>query len=619
MTFVTPDPNAPFDPVALAQAVYGAASDASRQQAIVNALAAIDIGMYTAEGDPIFSGAERTSTDFMVYDFEIAALSGGMADEDEYWLGDLAETLSTMNVAGGDAAFSAADFASAVATATAASMSAPDNQTGRALRLARELGMLRSAPVDLAAAPGLDPIVLDPLAAFLVAADYSLPRILAAEPPPVAGVAQIASIGGVAGLTAADPCARFTSRIGSNWYAGATQLGNTAGNASMSRSLQAQLAGGTVKMGKSSEPSWHHRHKGGQLQVKNYFIGLQVRVQVPPRVNCGPIRYNNGQVQGGGAVVGADVSWTYPNLDHHADITCDNSTCRKTDASGTAQLHAAPKEEPGPGGIGPELTETVRVTAEVNLVRALGQDLYNVLNLPPDMRVLARKTMPTDVSWHHGYDVQVLLDSRLWVTKAAGPEFANDVGTAFAQGTLDVKTVHPADQLAPAERPAIAIMSTRVTQGAGPFCTPGFGGAKGSVIVDSSTNTIDFQVVDAVIYPPEDVFLYVDVGPADDYTDDTYKERLCKPDGGVVSLQTGKGVNLWEGVIFQGYPSGLSFKGLGVWQYTATQQDWEGTRQFKVAEADIPQTCGGHCTDAKDGTPQSWLKLAIFAQQIPDP
>jgi hypothetical protein len=42
-------------------------------------------------------------------------------------------------------------------------------------------------------------------------------------------VAQIASIGGVAGLTAADPCARFTSRIGSNWYAGATQLGNTAG------------------------------------------------------------------------------------------------------------------------------------------------------------------------------------------------------------------------------------------------------------------------------------------------------------------------------------------------------------------------------------------------------
>jgi hypothetical protein len=378
--------------------------------------------------------------------------------------------------------------------------------------------------------------------------------------------------------------------------------------------------GGTVKVGTSYKPSWHHRHKGDQLEIKNYFIGLQVRVQVPPRVNCGPLRYTNGQVQGGGAVVGADVSWTYPYLDHHADVTCDASACRKTDASGTAQLHAGPKEEPGPGGIGPELTETVRVTAEVNLIRALGQDLYAVLNLPPDMRVLARKVMPTDISWHHGYDVQVLIDSRLWVTKAAGPEFANDVGTAIAQGQLNVNTVRPADVLSPSQRPAIGTLSTVTNKGAGPFCTPGFGGAKGSVIVDSSTNTIDFQVIDAVIYPPEDVELYLDVGPADDYRDDNYVERLCKPNGEVVATIQNRGVNLWEGVIFQGYPHGLSFKGLGaVWQYVATQQNWEGSAQFKVAEADIPQTCGGHCTPTGNGVPQSWLKLAIFATPLRDP
>jgi hypothetical protein len=102
----------------------------------------------------------------MVYDFEIAALSGGMADEDEYWLGDLAETLSTMNVAGGDAAFSAADFASAVATATAASMSAPTTRPAVPFAWPANWACFDRLQLTWPRHPGLDPIVLDPLAAF---------------------------------------------------------------------------------------------------------------------------------------------------------------------------------------------------------------------------------------------------------------------------------------------------------------------------------------------------------------------------------------------------------------------------------------------------------------------
>jgi hypothetical protein len=87
--------------------------------------------------------------------------------------------------------------------------------------------------------------------------------------------------------------------------------------------------------------------RGGQLQVKNYFIGLQVRVQVPPRVNCGPIRYNNGQVQGGGAVVGADVSWTYPNLDHHATLLAITRRAARQTLLERRNCMLRPRKSPG--------------------------------------------------------------------------------------------------------------------------------------------------------------------------------------------------------------------------------------------------------------------------------
>jgi hypothetical protein len=398
--------------------------------------------------------------------------------------------------------------------------------------------------------------------------------------------------------------------------------GSSASNASFSRSLQAQLLGGTVKFASTYDHSWHHRHPDDQPGSKGYKVALQVRVQVPPRINCGPIRFVSDRPVGGGAIVGAEVTWTHPDLEHHGTIEC-TAACARTDASGFAFMAVQPFEEPKPGGIGPEFKETFPVTAEVNLFRALGPDLLSVLNLPPDMRVLARKQMPTDISWHRGYEIYVAIDSELYINKARAFEYANHVGTATVSGVLEADTLHRPGDLAYLP-PKIGTLVTVSDKGQGPFCAPGASGGLGSIIIEQKSGSIDFQVIDLVIYPPNDLTLYLDVGPADDYLDDTYRHRACDPRTGQVVLNTtASGTNLWEATIFAGYPKGLRFKGSmianagtqpGIWNLKATQQDWEGDGDFVVAVWETPQDCGGYCDKAK-----SSLNMTILADPLPDP
>jgi hypothetical protein len=617
-----------FDPAALADAVVGAASDQARQQAVIAALVGIGLGVYAPDGTPVVAGAERSSTDFIVYDFEVIGLAGGIADGDEVYLDDLAAELSAVNVSVGGSAFSADEFSAAVTQATAAAVADAGNPAGRALRLARELGLRRAPPVDLAQAPSGTPIILDPLAAFLVDADVSLPRILGADPPAAASIGQFASVGDTSALlAAANPCTAFSRQNGSQWYAGMTSIpGSAATNASFSRSLQARLLGGTVKVGKSFEPSWHHLHPGEDPKAKVYFVALQIRAAVPPGIDCGPIRFPRGagSPAGGGQVVGADVAWTYPGLDRHGQITC-GADCSKTDASGVARLFVDPLEEPPPGGIGPAFTKTIPVTAEVNLYQALGPDLFGVLNLPPDMRLFARKEMPTDISWHRAYEIQVAIDSQLYVNKVPAYEFPDHMGTATLSGVLDADTLHSPGDLAYLP-PKIGQLQTITDKGTGPLCTVAANGAEGAITVKQRTGSIDFQVIDAVIYPPEEMTLYLDVGPADDYHDDDYRLTQCFQ-GKVIYDSTSPGTNLWEGTIFRGYPGGLRLSGSTtvdggptsdtvpyVWNWRATDQDWTGTGDFVVAIWETPQDCGGYCDAAR-----SWLNIQVLARPLPGP
>jgi hypothetical protein len=293
-------------------------------------------------------------------------------------------------------------------------------------------------------------------------------------------------------------------------------------------------------------------------------------------------------------------------------------------------LNVDPFEEPGTGGIGPEHRTTYIVSAEVNLLQALGPQLHGSLTgLPPDMRVLARKEMPTDVSWHRAYEVFVVIDSQLDVHRVPAYEYPDHMGTATATGVLDVATVH-APGVRFAGPPEIGSLLTVTDAGRGPSCTivtTGLtAGAEGAMTMVQNSGTIDFQVVDAVIYPPEELKLYLDVGPADDFHDDKYHLTQCR-EGEVVYSDTQPGTNFWEFMIFRGYPRGLSFSGVtmsgngpaigttpGVWNWRATADDWDGDGEFEVASWETPQTCGGYCTEDN-----SWLNIQIFAKAIPDP
>jgi hypothetical protein len=544
------------------------------------------------------------------------------------YLDDIAQELSVMNVAAGGTAFTPVEFAAAVTTATAAAMDDQGRTAGYALRLARELGIRRAAPVDLAVPPGAEPIVLDSLSGFLVAADVSLPRILGADPPPVAAAAQVASVGNMTRpMTAADPCTKFRRQVGSNWYAGVTRIpGSTAENASFSRSLQARLIGGTVVFSKQHEPTWHHLHKGETPQDKRYVAALQVRVQIPSTINCGPIRFNSGgQPVGGGQIVGAAVTWTHPGLEHHGTLNCQ-AGCRETDSRGIASLFVTPHEEPPPGGIGPELSETIPVMAEVDLFQALGPDLLAVLSLPADMRVLARRVMPSDIKWHRAFEFRLAIDSQLYVTKASGFGYTNHVGTGTLSGVLEVGTAINAEGFA-VDPPIVGDLLTVSDAGTGTKCAPGVGGSKGSVMVLSSHGGIDFQVIEMVVYPWDKVSVYLDVGPADDFNDDTYRYIICDPRTNLIaSNTTAKFTNLWEHYIFWGYPRGMAFSGSSrvvggppgndphTWNAVATEDDWAGDSDFLVAKWEGPEDCGGYCDPAK-----SWINMTILADPLPDP
>jgi hypothetical protein len=214
----------------------------------------------------------------------------------------------------------------------------------------------------------------------------------------------------------------------------------------------------------------------------------------------------------------------------------------------------------------------------------------------------------------------VQIDSQLYVNKARAFEYPNHVGTATVNGYLEGTTVHQPGDLAYFP-PKIAFMPTVTNQGTGPLCTVASTGAEGAITIKQKSNTIDFQVIDLVVYPPEELTLYLDVGPADDYHDDTYRLTQCMQ-GKVVSDTSSPGTNLWEEMIFAAYPRGLRFTGTsigsgsvaGVWNWFAKDTDWEGSLPFLVATWDTPQRCAGYCLESK-----SWLKMSILAFPRADP
>ena len=597
-----PPPGDVLEPAAAAAAVLNAVDDVARTAAVLAILDGVNFGVYTADGEPIIVGAERSEGDVWAYDFEVVGLAAAVRDRDEVSLDSIANDLVEL-AAGGSVSLAATTITRAVHEAAASIATDTGQPNAYALAVAVELGRQGPRGVDLAVASIDDgPVILDGLAAFLVTLDLVLPFVAAQQPRGIAHDERVASISNAV-LTAA-PCPQNITGSG-GWIAGISAGSSGLGgatNASFDRYLQGRLVGGTVGMQLGGESGWHHGHDdaNGQADVQDkvYELTLSVRAPGPPGpIDCGVL--SGSTLPPLGAVVGADVRWQHPNLEQHGAIESDP----KTSERGNAFLVVTPRSEPHPSEIGPEQRRTIPIEAQVNVLQALGGDLYVRLAGVP---ALQTKTVHTQVSWHRSYEVHLDLESRLTATR--GSSYRGELGKTSATGTFRVTDYYAATQAPPVEVMApVSIYS--VTTTATPAATKGKCNTEWIAEKGGASRNIDWMVTGLIVYPETDISLAMDAGSNSNEFPDVYDGLLCSG-GGNVRLGPSPG-NVWETLIFLAYQGGIRLRGTGsgAWTILATPDTW--ARGGEIAKWDSDETCMGYCK----GT----LKVTLRVRPLPGP
>ncbi len=598
---VLPPPGPVLDPAAAATAVLQASDDDARVAAILGILDGVNLGVYTSDGQPIVVGAERSEADVWAYDFEVAGLAAGVRDGDVLELGSIANDLVEMAATDGGSVQASAVTA-AVHEAAAAVVADPDRPDAYALAVAVELARQGTPRVDLAVPSG-DPVLLDPLAAFLVTLDLVLPHVAARPPSGTVHDGRVASTDGA--RLAAAPCPQVLSGSG-RWIAGisagATGLGGIS-NASYDRYLQGRLVGGTVAMDLEGHDTWHHGHEdangGSDATDKLYQLTLAVRVPGPSGpIPCGSL--SGTSMPPMGMVVGADVTWRHPGLEEHSTIVTDPRTSDR----GLAFLVATPKTEPYPSAIGPEERRTIDIEAEVNVLQALGGDLYMRLAGVP---ALQTERVHTQVAWHRTYVVELVIDSELTMIK--GNSYPGTLGKTRAQGHFPVVDYITATQAPPPPGFASELNVVSLTTTTTPAATKGKCDTEWIVPGRGPSRSIDWTIVHLVVYPETDIQLRMDAGPySEDFPDD-YDGLMCPPSGRI-RLGPSRG-SVWETLIFLEYQQGVQLKGIGQgrWTIVGTRDTWRTGGEIAIWESQ--PTCQGYCS----GT----LKVTLRVQPLPGP
>jgi hypothetical protein len=584
-----------LEPRAAAAAVLGAADDDARRAAILGILRGVNLGVYTPDGHQVLAGGERSMDDVWIYDFEVDGLAASVRDGDEIQLDDIAAGLAEFATANGGGALTAADVAAHVRAAARSVAADPGQPRAYALAVAIELSRQGRSGTDLAQPPPDGPVVLDGLAAFLVNLDLVLPLAEAAAPA-ARGVPLVASLTDVGPATAAG-C--YTSSIGSptrGWIAGVGVRGPEWGpmtsvpNASFDRYLQSQVVGGLVEAKLDGPRAWHHDHtdSGGAVTPggdQKYTFSIRLRVRAPRSpVACGPLAGFSPPSEG--EIVGADVAWDHPELDRHAAIVQEDAM---TDALGTSYLVTDPNAERYPSAIGPEQKKTIAVSAQVNVLKALGGDLYSKLAGVP---AIQRRTVYTEVSWHRSYAVDIELASSLTITR--GVTYKGPLGKATAQGTIPVIEFREGSSV-PIYHGVEVVNPGFLTTSTTPARTRGRCNTEWVLQKSGASRKIDWQVRDLVIWPAADFSLWMDTGANPDEQPDNYDGKICTR-GGTVRLGPSPG-NVWESFVFLGHPQGLvldKHQGNGHWSVSSDPNIW--ARGGDLATWTSDETCGGRCT-----------------------
>ncbi len=166
----------------LAKGVSGRSSSA-RYKGIIEIMKALHIGVYTAAGEAVVSGAERGPSDFYLYDFEISALASALGRKLTWSLQDLVKHISALLIEAGGEAVAPDPVQAALATAAQKAAQNPADPFSLLYLLIRELGLLQKPSYDLSANVSADQIKFSALQYLLILSDTLVPLAPGAAQP----------------------------------------------------------------------------------------------------------------------------------------------------------------------------------------------------------------------------------------------------------------------------------------------------------------------------------------------------------------------------------------------------------------------------------------------------
>lgn len=580
------------EPAAAAAAVLDAPSDAARRDALLAIFAAVGIGVYTPDGTAIVIGAERSPDDFFAYDFEVDGLAAAVRDGDVSSVADMADDLAASGFTDGGTAFTGEEVASAIQRGASNALTDPGEPTGYGIQVVRALTLRGPAAIDIAIPTAVELLRLDALSAFLLAADITLPSLDAGPPPTASLRGQLASADWPAppilvASAACDNIGRLATRA--NRSVGQTALellkGGIGPGTVPGPYLQAVLMHSTVQVTMQSPFSWHYFHKDtGNTGIAAFVLSLSLRVRPSQQaIDCGLL--TGVKLPPEGPIKEAPVTWDDSRLKPHGTNKCPAFGCQATDNDGQAILEHTQKTEPGPGGVGPEMHEQVTVRAKVDILRALGPELAAILQTP----LVVRAERSVDVRWHRSYKVKLEVESILVVSKANFYE--GKVATARASGTFDVSEARSPDGFSTSDAVQGFLNVTTV---------PGPDAGKCNTVTASGRGKIDWQIREAIVWPPEEIAVFMDTGRETNNRDpDKYWFHACANGKTVINDKNDSG-SVWESNFSLGHPYGrlgFTFEGLAAnngWSVLATEDTWQRGGLVGIWEGQ--ERCGGFCS-----------------------
>ncbi|MDQ3548619.1 MAG: hypothetical protein M3439_07340, partial [Chloroflexota bacterium] len=145
-----------------------AANDGARYDALLDVMAALNVGVYSGSGQVILGGAERGAADFYLYDIELRMMAGALGRGQTFGVIDLAMQLTAMGLLPEGQALDPNVVRTAILTIVDQVGQSPDEFTSLSPLLVRQLGLSQVAPYDLFEDVSLDAMRFDPLAFFLL-------------------------------------------------------------------------------------------------------------------------------------------------------------------------------------------------------------------------------------------------------------------------------------------------------------------------------------------------------------------------------------------------------------------------------------------------------------------